>query len=176
MAIFEITKNGIWSKIFFLNLTYLISRVFWSGLFKFSVMQFFEKYLIHIQTCHFSSMTFSTIFSRPSAVLSSSTSDFNCTVPYWGKTNASVTDQDRRGAEGEEFQKPMLKTFVDSEQDPRYMDVSIDAEYEVNSYRHRHSHRPAGRLTGRQSQPNKIVNGNSKGKGKSHDKGKPFRI
>jgi len=43
----------------------------------------------------------------------------------------------------------MLKTFVDSEQDPRYMDVSIDAEYEVNSYRHRHSHRPAGRLTGR---------------------------
>ena len=51
--------------------------------------------------------------------------------------------------EGEEFQKPMLKTFVDSEQDPRYMDVSIDAEYEVNSYRHRHSHRPAGRLTGR---------------------------
>ena len=33
LAIFEIAKNGIWSKNLFVKLIYLISRAFWPGLF-----------------------------------------------------------------------------------------------------------------------------------------------
>ena len=35
LSIFEISKNGIWSKKLFVKLIYLISRVFWPGLYHF---------------------------------------------------------------------------------------------------------------------------------------------
>ena len=34
MAIFEIAKNRFWSKNIFVKLIYMISRVFWPGIFK----------------------------------------------------------------------------------------------------------------------------------------------